>query len=94
MDEIVLNLDFAPTFLDYAGIDIPKSLQGKSFRNIVNKITAKIVGLANKKTCQINELKIEDLNLIEKNLGENLKKFLKIENSINYKKSIGSTSPK
>ena len=58
------------------------------------KITAKIVGLANKKTCQINELKIEDLNLIEKNLGENLKKFLKIENSINYKKSIGSTSPK
>ena len=58
------------------------------------KITAKIVGLANKKTCQINELKIEDLNLIEKNLGKNLKKFLKIENSINYKKSIGSTSPK
>lgn len=31
--ELALNLDFAPTFLDYAGIDIPVDMQGKSLRN-------------------------------------------------------------
>lgn len=36
LDEIVLNLDFAPTFLDYAGIKVPKSMQGYSMRNLVN----------------------------------------------------------
>ncbi len=37
VNELIQNLDFAPTFLDYAGLDIPKDLQGKSFRNIVNE---------------------------------------------------------
>ena len=36
LDEIVLNLDFAPTFLDYAGIKAPKSMQGYSIRNLVS----------------------------------------------------------
>ncbi|HUX96558.1 MAG TPA: sulfatase [Bacteroidales bacterium] len=31
---MVLNLDFAPTFLDYAGINSPVSMQGASFRMI------------------------------------------------------------
>jgi len=34
--QLVQNLDFAPTFLDYASVDIPKDIQGESFRNIVN----------------------------------------------------------
>jgi uncharacterized sulfatase len=34
-DDIVLNLDFAPTFLDYAGIDIPEDMQGESIRDIL-----------------------------------------------------------
>ena len=33
---MVQNLDFAPTFLDYAGIEIPKEIQGESFRKLVN----------------------------------------------------------
>ncbi|MEZ5104828.1 MAG: sulfatase [Draconibacterium sp.] len=33
---LVQNLDFAPTFLDYAGIDIPGDMQGESFRNLVS----------------------------------------------------------
>lgn len=31
-DEIVLNLDFAETILDYAGVEIPQDMQGESLR--------------------------------------------------------------
>lgn len=34
--KMALNLDFAPTFLDYAGVDIPADMQGKSLRPILN----------------------------------------------------------
>lgn len=33
--QLVQNIDFAPTFLDYAQIDIPEDIQGESFRNLV-----------------------------------------------------------
>ncbi len=33
---LVQNLDFAPTILDYAGLSIPKDMQGKSFRGLLN----------------------------------------------------------
>jgi arylsulfatase A-like enzyme len=32
LDDIILNIDFAPTFLDYADADAPISIQGHSFR--------------------------------------------------------------
>ena len=32
---MVLNTDFAPTFLDYAGIGIPAGIQGKSMRPLL-----------------------------------------------------------
>ncbi|WP_372757528.1 sulfatase [Mariniflexile sp.] len=35
VDELVQNLDFAPTFLDYAGVEIPEDIQGESLRNLV-----------------------------------------------------------
>jgi len=34
---MIQNLDFAPTFLDYAGIPIPEDIQGESFRDVVNQ---------------------------------------------------------
>jgi len=34
-DNIVINTDFAPTFLDYAGLNIPDDMQGRSFRVIL-----------------------------------------------------------
>ena len=35
INNLVQNLDFAPTFLDYAGVNIPEEMQGESFRNLV-----------------------------------------------------------
>ncbi|MGB8316823.1 MAG: sulfatase/phosphatase domain-containing protein [Ignavibacteriaceae bacterium] len=34
-NDMVLNIDYAPTFLDYAGVDIPGDMQGESFRKIL-----------------------------------------------------------
>jgi arylsulfatase A-like enzyme len=36
VDKLVQNIDFAPTFLDYAGIKAPKDMQGMSVRKVVN----------------------------------------------------------
>ncbi|NIR36739.1 MAG: DUF4976 domain-containing protein, partial [Actinobacteria bacterium] len=33
--DMVLNVDFAPTFLDLAGIDVPQWMQGRSFRPLL-----------------------------------------------------------
>jgi len=35
ISKLVQNLDFAPTFLDYAGVSVPKEMQGESFRILV-----------------------------------------------------------
>lgn len=35
-DNIVLNVDFAPTFLDFAGVAVPDDMQGRSFRSILS----------------------------------------------------------
>ena len=64
-----------------------------SFRKAY-KMIGKIISIANKKNCQINDLTIAELNIISNDSGAKIKKFLKIDNSINYKKSLGSTSPK
>ena len=37
VNKMIQNLDFAPTFLDYAGAKKPEDIQGISFRNIVNQ---------------------------------------------------------
>jgi arylsulfatase A-like enzyme len=34
-DHMVLNVDFAPTFLDYAGIEIPSDMQGRTIRPLL-----------------------------------------------------------
>jgi arylsulfatase A-like enzyme len=35
VEKMVQNLDFAPTFLDYAGVEAPKDMQGVSFKKLV-----------------------------------------------------------
>lgn len=37
--DMILNVDFAPTFLEYAGIDIPQEMQGASIRPILQGMT-------------------------------------------------------
>ena len=39
VDEISLNIDIAPTLLDFAGIDIPAEMQGKSLKPILENTT-------------------------------------------------------
>jgi len=34
-EDIVLNLDFAATFLDFAGVDVPSDIQGRSIRPVL-----------------------------------------------------------
>ena len=34
-DDIVLNLDFAPTLLDYAGVEVPEQMQGRSMKPVL-----------------------------------------------------------
>ncbi|MHC4995834.1 MAG: sulfatase family protein, partial [Planctomycetota bacterium] len=35
-DALALNVDFAPTMLDFAGVKIPKDMQGKSLKAVTN----------------------------------------------------------
>lgn len=35
INKMVQNIDFAPTFLDYAGVEVPEDMQGLSFRKLV-----------------------------------------------------------
>ncbi len=36
-DDLLLNIDYAPTLLDYAGVEIPEEIQGKSFRPVLEQ---------------------------------------------------------
>jgi arylsulfatase A-like enzyme len=38
-EDMVLNLDFAPTVLDFAGVQIPADMQGASFRSLTRGAT-------------------------------------------------------
>jgi len=40
IDKLVQNLDFAPTILDYAGVEPPKEMQGISFKDLVSGKTS------------------------------------------------------
>jgi arylsulfatase A-like enzyme len=36
IDNFALNLDIAPTLLDYAGVPIPEQMQGRSMKDLLN----------------------------------------------------------
>ena len=57
------------------------------------KITAKIIKIAKKNNCQINALKVEQLNFLDTNSKTKIEKFLKQKDLINNKNSFGGTAP-
>ena len=36
IDQMIVNIDFAPTLIDYAGIEVPSDIQGKSFKGLLS----------------------------------------------------------
>ncbi len=40
INALTQNLDFAPTFLDFAGAEIPEEMQGRSLRPLVNQTSS------------------------------------------------------
>lgn len=41
IDKLVQNVDFAPTLLSYAGVEIPSEMQGESFRKLISNKSTK-----------------------------------------------------
>ncbi|MDC3096163.1 argininosuccinate lyase [Alphaproteobacteria bacterium] len=59
-----------------------------------HKITGKIILLAEKKDCSLDELLLEDLRSIEPKIDSNIIKSISISSSILKKSSFGGTSPR
>ena len=64
-----------------------------AFRD-AHKITGKIILLAEKKNCSLDELSLEDLRSIEPKIDSNIMKSISINSSILKKTSFGGTSPR
>ena len=64
-----------------------------SFRD-AHRITGKIILLAEKKDCSLDELLLEDLRSIEPKIDSNIIKSISISSSILKKSSFGGTSPR
>ncbi len=62
-----------------------------SFRRAY-QITALIVNYAEKKKKKLNELNIDEIHKIEKNISKDILKIFDLKNSVNSKKSFGGTS--
>ena len=62
-----------------------------SFRES-HSLSAKLVGLAEKKGVALNELSLQELKKINKNLDRDVLKIFDLKNSVNSKKSYGGTA--
>ena len=62
-----------------------------SFRES-HSLSAKLVGLAEKKGVALNELSLQELKKINKNLDRDVLKIFDLKNSMNSKKSYGGTA--
>ena len=76
------------TATDFADYLVKKGL---SFRD-AHKKSAKLVNIAEKKNMALDQLNFKDIKKIDPLIQKDVLKILKIENSINSKKSYGGTS--
>ena len=58
-----------------------------------HSISGKIVKLAEKKNCRLDELNIEEIQSIDKKINKEVYNYLSIKNSLKSKRSFGGTSP-
>jgi len=56
-------------------------------------ITGSIVKMAEDKNLQLHELKLSDLQKIEKKISKDIFNFLDVKNSVNSRESYGGTAP-
>ena len=84
IDAFTLNLDLAPTFLDYAGINIPQEMQGKSMKALLSskekQIASKIYKLIinNKQNLVKKKLSLKSIKRIIFKLGVRKIDYIKI----------------
>ena len=76
------------TATDFAEYLVKK---GVSFRE-AHKKSAMLVNIAEKLNLTLNELKLEHIKKVYNNFDPNVLNVLKVENSVNSKKSFGGTS--
>ena len=76
------------TATDFAEYLVKK---GVSFRE-AHKKSAMLVNIAEKLNLTLNELKFEHIKKVYNNFDSNVLNVLKVENSVNSKKSFGGTS--
>ena len=76
------------TATDFADYLVKKGL---SFRD-AHKKSAKLVNIAEKKNMTLDQLNFKEIKKIDPLIQKDVLKILKIENSINSKKSYGGTS--
>ena len=56
-------------------------------------VTGRVVALAEKKQCRLDQLSLKDLNSIEPKITKSVFKVLTVENSVAQRRSYGGTSP-
>jgi argininosuccinate lyase len=66
---------------------------GIPFRN-AHHITGRVVVMAEKKNCRLDELSLKDLQSVEKGITKEIFKVLSVENSAASRTSFGGTAPK
>ena len=97
IDQIILNEEemYKKSFRGYSNATDLADWLVKSikipFREAHHK-TGKIVLLAEKKKCQIEELSLKELKLIEPKISEDIFPYLQLKTSVKNKKSYGGTS--
>ena len=88
---LALSNEGYTTATDFADYLVQK--KNLSFREAYN-ISAKMVDYAEKKNKKLNELNINEIKKIKKDLDESVMKVFDVKNSVNSKSSYGGTSTK
>ena len=97
IDELIINKDNM-LFASKNGFSTATDLADWVVKNVdmpfrdAHHLVGKIVLLAEKKKCQLNELKLTELQKFEPRINDTIFDYLSVSHSVNQKKSYGGTS--